>query len=51
MLQRIRPLNEWMTDNILALKSIRRKNELILRKPRTTINFDIYYDSCEKGYF
>ena len=24
-----RPLNEWMTDNILALKAIRRKNELI----------------------
>ena len=21
-----RPLNEWMTDNILALKAIRRKN-------------------------
>ena len=24
-----RPLNEWMTDNVLALKAIRRKNELI----------------------
>ena len=24
-----RPLNEWMIDNILALKAIRRKNELI----------------------
>ena len=29
-----RPLNEWMTDNILALKAIRRKNELIWRKTR-----------------
>ena len=27
-----RPLNEWMTDNILALKAIRRKNELIWRE-------------------
>ena len=43
-----RPLNEfkWMTDNILALKAIRRKNELIWRKTRITINFNIYYDSC-----
>ena len=24
-----------------------QKNELILRKTRTTINFDIYYDSCK----
>ena len=24
-----RPLNEWMTDDILTLKAIRRKNELI----------------------
>ena len=40
------PLNEWMTDKILALKAIRRKNELIWRKPRITINFNIYYDSC-----
>ena len=39
-----RPLNEWMTDNILALKAIRRKNELIWRKTRITIN--IYCDSC-----
>ena len=42
-----RPLNDWMTDNILTLKAIRRKNELIWRKTRTTINFDIYYDSCK----
>ena len=41
-----RPLNEWMTDNILTLKAIRRKNELIWQKTRITINFDIYY-SCE----
>ena len=42
-----RPLNQWMTDDILKLKAIRRKNELIWRKTRTTINFDIYYDSCK----
>ena len=34
-----RPLNEWMTDDILKLKAFRRKNELIWRKTRTTINF------------
>ena len=45
-----RPLNEWMTDDILTLKAICRKNELIWLKTHTTINFDIYYDS-EKGYF
>ena len=32
-----RPLNEWMTDDILKLKAIRRKNGLIWRKTRTTI--------------
>ena len=42
-----RPLNEWMTDDILTMKAIRRKNELIWRKTRTTIYFDIYYDSCK----
>ena len=42
-----RPLNEWMTDDILKLKAIRRKNELIWRKTRITINFDIYYESCK----
>ena len=41
-----RPLDERMTDNILALKAIRQKNELIWRKTRITINFHIYYDSC-----
>ena len=41
-----KPLNESMTDNILSLKVIRRKNELIWRKNCITINFNIYYDSC-----
>ena len=35
-----------MSNNILALKAIRRKNELIWRKTLITINFNIYYDSC-----
>ena len=30
----------------MALKAIHRKNELIWRKTRITINFNIYYDSC-----
>ena len=42
-----RHLNERMTDDFLTLKAIRRKNEFIWRKTRTTINFDIYYDSCK----
>ena len=40
-----RPLNEWMTDNILTLKAIDRKNELIWRKNCITINFNIYNDN------
>ena len=32
-----RPLNEWLTDDILTLKAIRRKNELIWRKTRTVL--------------
>ena len=34
-----------MTENILALKAICRKNELIWRKTRITFNFNIYYGS------
>ena len=33
-----RPLNECITDNILALKAIRLKNELIWLKTRTILN-------------
>ena len=42
-----RQLNDWMTDDILLLKKIRRKKELIWRKHPITINFDIYIASCE----
>ena len=41
-----RLLNEWMTDNILALKANRPKNESISQKSRIKINFNIDYDSC-----
>ena len=47
-----RHLNKWMNDDILALKAICHKNELIWQKTCITINFNIYYDSCKKkGYF
>ena len=42
-----RQLNDWMADDILLLKKIRRKKELIWRKHPITINFDIYIASCE----
>ena len=42
-----RPLNKWMTDNILVLKTIRRKNELSWLKTGITMNFNIYYDMCK----
>ena len=35
-----------MTNNILALKAIRRKNVISWLKTHITINFNIYYDSC-----
>ena len=42
-----RPLNDWMTDNILALKKIRRQREKIWRQSPITINYDLYYESCK----
>ena len=41
-------LTEWMTDNILALKAFRCKNELIWQKMRTTINLDDVKKTLEK---
>ena len=32
---------------VLLIENMCLKNELIWRKTRTTINFDIYYDSCK----
>ena len=41
-----RPLNDWMNDDIQALKAIRRKKEHIWRKNPIVVNFEIYQDSC-----
>ena len=41
-----RPMSDWMTDDIRALKAIRRKNEVILRKNPLFVNFDIFQKSC-----
>ena len=35
-----RPLSDWMTDDILALKIIRRKNEVICRKNPLSVYFE-----------
>ena len=42
-----RLLNDWMTDNILALKKIRRQREKIWRQSPIAIHYDLYYESCE----
>ena len=36
-----RPMNDWMTDDILVLKALRRKYET-----RLTAHFDMYSESC-----
>ena len=41
-----RPMNDWMTDDILVLKALRRKYELLWRKTRLTVHFDMYSESC-----
>ena len=40
-----RPMNDWMTDDILVLKAIRRKYESLWRKTRLTVHFDMYSES------
>ena len=39
-------MNEWMTDDILVLKALRRKYESLWRKTRLTVHFDMYSESC-----
>ena len=34
-----RPMNDWMTDNILVLKALHRKYESLWRKTRLTVHF------------
>ena len=41
-----RPLSDWMTYDVRALKIIRRKNEVIWRKNPLCINFEIFQESC-----
>ena len=41
-----RPMNDWMTDDILVLKALRRKYESLWRKTRLTVHFDMYSGSC-----
>ena len=41
-----RPMNDWMTDDILVLKTLRRKYESLWRKTRLTVHFDMYSGSC-----
>ena len=41
-----RPMNDWMTDDILVLKALRRKYESLWRKTRLTVHFDMYSESC-----
>ena len=39
-------MNNWMTDDILVLKALRRKYESLWRKTRLTVHFDMYAESC-----
>ena len=41
-----RPMNDWMTNDILVLKARRRKYEALWRKTRLTVHFDMYPESC-----
>ena len=41
-----RPLNDWMTDDIQALKIIRCKNVVIWRKNPLCINFENFQEGC-----
>ena len=42
-----RPMNDWLTDDILVLKALRRKYESLWRKTRLTVYFDMY-SVCKK---
>ena len=41
-----RPMNDWMSDDILVLKALRHKYESLWRKTRLTVHFDMYSESC-----
>ena len=39
-------MNDWMTNDILVLKALRRKYESLWHKTRLTAHFDMYSESC-----
>ena len=39
-------MNDWMTDDILVLKALRRKYESLWRMTRLTVHFDMYSEMC-----
>ena len=41
-----RPMSEWMTDDIRALKAKRRNNEVICRENPLFVNFEFFQKSC-----
>ena len=41
-----RPMNDWMTDDILVLKALRRKYESLWRETHLTVHCDMYSESC-----
>ena len=41
-----RPMNDWINDDILALKIKIQKNESLCRRTRLTIYYDLYKESC-----
>ena len=41
-----RPMNDWMTDDILVLKALRRKYESLWRNTSLTVHFDMYSECC-----
>ena len=41
-----RPMSDWMTDDIRALKAKRRTNEVIWCKNPLFVNFEIFQKSC-----
>ena len=41
-----RPMSDWMTDDIRALKAKRRKHEVFWQKNALFVNFEIFQKSC-----
>ena len=41
-----RPMNDWMTDDMLVLKALRRKYESSWRRTRLSVHFEMYSERC-----